>query len=119
MGLYISFSKTEKEEDIFYTARASRDIFRDIAGLASRSFEDAGKLLPITVASLSYIQEDMQKLKSAAKERIALEMIKKDFDVIEMQEDIEYYEDLILELGMMTLLIDIADDNDGRLYLSY
>lgn len=119
MGMYIAFSKTEKQEDIFYTVRVSRDIFREIASLSTRSFEDAEKLLPIKTADLLYIEEDLLKQKARTKERIALELIKKDFDAVDLQGDIEYYEDTILELGMLHLLIDMCNENDDKLYIGF
>ena len=119
MGMYISFATKPDEDSVFYTTRLSRDVFTEIAHIMpSISFDEIGKFHEIDSAELDAVHNTLVLNAQRWKERIALTLFKREYDEIELQSDIEYYENLLIERGMIMMLIDMSFDHGNKLYAS-
>lgn len=119
MGMYMSFSKTNNDKDIFYTVRVSKDIYTDLSHqLPNQSFDDYGKLQPMSIADIQYVYDELNKYIRDMKDRIFLTMLQSNYNVEYLKIDIDLYEDCLRDAGTLALLLDIADDNNNMLYVS-
>jgi hypothetical protein len=119
MGMYISFATKPDEDSVFYTTRLSRDVFTDIANIIpSVSFDELGKFHQVDSAELDAVRNEFVLNAQRWKERIALTLFKREYDELELQSDIEYYENLLVERGMIMMLVDMSFDHGNKLYVS-
>lgn len=119
MGMYMSFSKTDNDNDIFYTVRVSKDIYRDLAHqLPNQDFDNYGKLQLMPISNILYVVDDLNKFIHDLKDRIFLTLLQNNYDVVDLKLDIDLYEDCLRDAGSLALLLDIADDNEKILYAS-
>lgn len=120
MGMYISFATKDNNDSVFYTARLGNDnIYSQITEqIGSIDINDMNKFFPLTTNQLSLVADDFNKNIRLAKERVALALMKRDYDVLDLQTDISYYEELLIDLGQVNLLLDMAWDNSGVLYVN-
>ncbi len=119
MGQYISFSKTDKDVDIFYSVRLTGDAYTEIAHtLPAMDIDSYGTLMPLDVAALLRVRDEFKDTVARIKTSILLDLMKRDFDTMDMAGTIEYYESLWVDLTNVNMIIDIASDNDGVLYTS-
>lgn len=118
MGMYISFATKPDEDSVFYTARLGRDVFTEIAHIIpSVSIDEMDKFHQINSADLDAVQNDLVLNAQRWKERIALTLFKREYDEFELQSDIEYYENLLIERGMVAMLLDMSFDHGSKLYV--
>jgi hypothetical protein len=119
MGQYISFSKTDKDADIFYSVRLNGDVYTEIAHtLPPMDMDSYGTLMPLGVNNLMYVRDEIVSSIARIKTSMFLDLLKRDFDTDDMAGTIEYYESLLTDLAIVNMIIDIASDNDGVLYAS-
>ena len=119
MSMYISFATKNNDESVFFTTNAKYGIYSSITEkLGPIGMEDWGRNLRLEAKTLAEIFQEESKGVLNVKERIGLNLMKQNFDVIEMQWDIELYEDLLKQLGQLQILIDMAWDNDGLLWVN-
>jgi hypothetical protein len=119
MGQYISFSNTDKDVDIFYSVRLNGDAYTEIAHtLPAMDIDSYGTLMPLNVAALLSVRDDFKDSIARIKTTMFLDLMKQDFDTMDMVGTIEYYESLWVDLTNVNMIIDIASDNEGVLYAS-
>jgi hypothetical protein len=119
MGMYISFATKDNNDSVFFTARLSDNIYSQISErVGPVDINDMDKFVKLTTKQLGDVSFDLDNQISLIKERIALTLMKRDYDVVDLQSDIEYYEDLLRDLGRVLLLIDMAWENNEVLYVN-
>jgi hypothetical protein len=119
MGQYISFSKTDKDADIFYSVRLNGDVYTEIAHtLPAMDIDSYGTLMSLNVAALLSVRDEIISSIARVKTSMFLDLLKRDFDTDDMAGTIEYYESLLTDLAIVNMIIDIASDNEGVLYAS-
>ena len=119
MSMYISFATKDNDDSVFFTTNAKYGIYSAITEqLGPIGMEDWGRNLRLEVKDLEYIFKDESSEVLSLKERIGLNLMKGDFDVVDMQWDIEMYETSLKQLGQLQILIDMAWDNDGLLWVN-
>jgi hypothetical protein len=122
MAQYISFATKPEKEYKFLTIRNSDALYYKIVdALPGTSFNDYGKYQEITTEDLKHLLKNAEIESYELERQILISLIiKGETNDLERYQEIDWMfsdkKQLEQSIGALKMLIDIAEDNNGKIY---